>query len=647
MVALNQQVNKSYYINKKSLSSRRKTIIIGIIWIFVLMISIITFVSPNNKKEIPYKNIGLVINGIVVDTTSSPKIINSDPLIEYSDIKKYINSDILFDLEDNMLILTTKEKVARIKVGETSGLINNKPLVLKNKIISDNSKIYIPIGEFEELYNINVNYYKENNAVVIDTDKIIYNCGISVSDKVKVRKKIDNKSEVITRLKKNEQFQIVEVDEVAYKILTNGNQSGYINKEDVAIIDSLIKIGKAKNNRSVVRENNSIKEPIFKKLVQGESVKIFAQIDDWYKVRTNDGIIGFIKKSQINEIEEVKSASRVEEKPIWKPVSGKINLVWEQIENSTPPMHNVDRVDGLDVVCPTWFEVIRSDGTLKNKADSSYVRWARGNGYKVWGLVSNGVSTNSTKMTNEFLNSAFAREKAINELIKCANTYNLDGLNVDFEHFEVKDKDMYTQFIRELAPLCKDKGLVLSIDVTVIVDSPNSLCFDRKALSEISDYVIAMTYDQHWATSPISGSVAQYSWVEENIKLLLNEIPKEKFIMGIPFYSRQWKEIANQKPISASISMANSKNIIRQYGAKVVWDDKSGQDYAEFTIDKIKYRIWIEDAKSINLKSSLALKYDLSGVASWRRGYETYDIWNVLNKNTKEFNDYENWKNQK
>ena len=45
--------------------------------------------------------------------------------------------------------------------------------------------------------------------------------------------------------------------------------------------------------------------------------------------------------------------------------------------------------------------------------------------------------------------------------------------------------------------------------------------------------------------------------------------------------------------------------------------------------------IWLEDAQSIAAKTSLATKYDIAGVASWRKGFETPNIWSVINENLK------------
>ena len=58
----------------------------------------------------------------------------------------------------------------------------------------------------------------------------------------------------------------------------------------------------------------------------------------------------------------------------------------------------------------------------------------------------------------------------------------------------------------------------------------------------MADYVIIMGYDEHYATSPEAGSVASIGWVREGIENTLEEVPAEKVINAVPFYTRLWEE---------------------------------------------------------------------------------------------------------
>jgi len=313
----------------------------------------------------------------------------------------------------------------------------------------------------------------------------------------------------------------------------------------------------------------------------------------------------------------------------------KINLTWHYIWKDTPDMSNVKKIEGLNVVSPTWFTLANEKGDLEERGSLSYSNWAHKNGYKVWALVDNQFNSD---LTNGLLGNASAKAKFIDSLISNAKKYKLDGLNIDFENMYIKDKNAFTQFIKELSKQTKANNLVLSVDVSIIAVNSNwSESFDRAALSEYVDYVALMTYDQHWGGSPVSGSVAQLSWVEQSLKRVLAEVPHEKLLLGVPFYTRLWKEeyvSGSSKPVvtSKAISMEEAEKTVAENKAAKIWDPASGQYYAEYKKGNVTYKIWLEDEKSMKLKAELVNKYRLAGIASWKYGLEKPVIWDVIAK---------------
>jgi spore germination protein YaaH len=313
----------------------------------------------------------------------------------------------------------------------------------------------------------------------------------------------------------------------------------------------------------------------------------------------------------------------------------KVNLTWHYIGKDSPDMSGEKKVDGLNVVSPTWFSLANEKGDLEDRGSLSYIRWAHNNGYKVWALIDNKFDST---LANKLLNNEIGRAKLIGNLISAAKQYKLDGINVDFENMYIKDKDAFTQFMKELSKQTKANGLVLSVDVSIIAVNSNwSESFDRAALSKAVDYVALMAYDQHWGGSQVSGSVAQLSWVEQSLKRVLMEVPKEKLLLGVPFYTRLWKEEylnGSSKPAvsSKAISMEEAERIVAENKAEKTWDAVSGQYYATYKKDNATYKIWLEDERSIKLKAELVNKYRLAGIASWKYGLEKPTIWNVIAK---------------
>ncbi|MTI47406.1 glycosyl hydrolase family 18 protein [Sporosalibacterium faouarense] len=371
------------------------------------------------------------------------------------------------------------------------------------------------------------------------------------------------------------------------------------------------------------------------KLEKGDNMTIYEEGDKWLKVRTNKGYIGYVlkKKVEIKEQEYNINSQLNVVRGDWNPQE-KISLVWNHISKYSPNLSVEGTIEGLDVISPTWFSVVNSDGFVINNGDIKYARDAHDKGYKVWGLINNSFDKD---LTRELLASEEAQKKVIDQVLIYSSLYNLDGINIDFENVYYEDKDRLTNFVDNLTEALKKQNLIVSIDTTVPSSSPTwSKFYDRESLSEIVDYCVVMTYDEHWAASPKSGSVASIDWVDWSIRRTLEYIPKEKLLMGIPFYTREWEETKIEdgkvKVKSKALSMGTVKERIEEYNSEVVWLDDTGQYYTEYEKEGKRYRIWIENSESIKLKANLVHKYDLAGAASWRKGFEEGDVWEVLNK---------------
>ena len=265
---------------------------------------------------------------------------------------------------------------------------------------------------------------------------------------------------------------------------------------------------------------------------------------------------------------------------------------------------------------------------MASKADWKYVQDAHDKGYKVWALVSNSFNPDMTKV---FLTDESAQDRTVRQLLMYTALYDLDGINIDFENVYDDDRDRLTAFVARLADKLKEQRVVVSIDATVPSGVPMwSNCYDRAALANLVDYYMVMTYDEHWRTSPVAGSVASIGWVERGIVNTMQYVPKEKLLMGVPFYTREWRESDSGRVRSSTMWMADVENRVAQYGLTPQWMEDVGQHYIEYGDGNYRYRVWIEDAKSLELKADLVKKYELAGVAAWRKGFEKPGIWDAV-----------------
>jgi spore germination protein YaaH len=234
-------------------------------------------------------------------------------------------------------------------------------------------------------------------------------------------------------------------------------------------------------------------------------------------------------------------------------------------------------------------------------------------------------------MTRGFLSDESAQDRAVRQLLMYTALYDIDGVNIDFENVYDDDADRLTGFVARLADKLKEQRVIVSIDTTVPSGVPMwSNCYDRAALAKIVDYYMVMTYDEHWRTSPVAGSVASIGWVDRGIAKTLQYVPKEKLLMGVPFYTREWKESDYGRVRSSTMWMTDVDDRVARYGLTPRWLDEVGQHYIEYNMDGYRNRVWIEDARSLALKVDMVGKYDLAGVAAWRKGFEKPGIWDVI-----------------
>lgn len=375
-----------------------------------------------------------------------------------------------------------------------------------------------------------------------------------------------------------------------------------------------------------LKEDSGRKSPIIKKLPQGEKLYVYGEKGKYYRVRMPEGYAGFVLKASVDDKFEkfiLKSATKNLSK-------SPINLTWDYTyaEHSDAKVEQIKPINGLDVIIPTWFSIRNGKGDMIDRGNLNYIKKYNDLGIKVWAYLDNSFDPD---ITHEALSNENTRKKIIDKTLELCKKYNMKGINIDFEHQRIEDRDNITAFVKEFRESAGE-DFILTVDVTPQISSDvTKEPYDRKALAEICDYIVVMSYDQHWGSSEVAGSVAQYKWVEGSINVLFRNIPNKKMILGVPLYTRLWKE-TNGKVTSKTISMPEVANIIASKGLHPTWDQDSQQNYLEYQENGSIYKIWIEDANSIEKKVSLVNKYNLAGVGSWRLGFESQNIWDVISK---------------
>lgn len=559
--------------------------IIPLIGVFIFIIALVgVLVGENIKKHTPSKkhiseaeikemfgvddeNMPVVLNDVLAEGKAYE--IDGQTYLGYSFVKEKLNKKFYWDNNENYLIYTTPTEIIKAELGTNEYFVNKAKKQTDYQIVKTNG---------DQVY-VNLEFVKQFTAMettVLDSPKRV--CIISNYGK---------KIKSVTATKSGQIRQGTSIkDKIVYDV----------NKEDTMI---------------VVKQDEN-------------------QDEDWLKVSVNGGYTGYIKKSILSEEQELVRKTDFK-KPEYDSISkdGTICMAWHMVTSEAANATIFDvtaNAKGLNVISPTWFRICDDDGNISSIADSLYVQRAHQMGIDVWAMVDD--QSPDSNDANVFPYTS-KRENLENQLVAAAIEYGLDGINIDFEHIKSDFADDYIQFIRELSVKCRINGIVLSIDTYANASMYDY--FNCEEQGELADYIVIMSYDEHYSGSKEAGSVASLSWVKEGIEGMLEKVPSEKIVNGMPFYTRIWEE-KDGKLSSRALGMEDSWNEMNLNNAETIWVEDFGQTYAEYERDGATYRSWLEDAKSTEERMKLIGEYGLAGVSCWRLGFETADVWNTIVK---------------
>lgn len=532
-----------------------------------------------------------------------------------------------------IVVLIMAKNFSKEKVSDTTSLIiNNRDVTsgLRHDIKMEDGIIYMSMNDIKNYFDKYIYIEEEKDEIVTTYDDKIASIGFE-SNKMTVNGSVKKTNARAISDGEIYYLPISEMLEVYNVELTN------IEKTNTITLDSLDR----EQVKATIKAKTSVKSQgkflsrLIDKAEKGSEVIVIGETEgkSWVKVRTENGKIGYVKTSKLENITTVR-----EEVVQEKQVTGKVNMFWDYFSQWVQaPNRAGQTIEGVNVVSPSFFYLDEDSGALRENvgdAGKAYIDWAHSNGYKVWPMISNSELSNEKdgiKILSNILNSYTKRQELIQSIVEKCAQYDIDGINIDFENIYQEDKEEFSRFIIELMPRMQEMGIVLSVDVTAPDGAPNwSLCYDRNVIGHVADYLVFMAYDQYGTSSTEPGTTAGLNWVETSLKKIIeyDEVDTEKIILGMPFYTRQWTIASDGKIKSRSVvTMMNTKiptNVEKQ------WDDTLKQYYIEYKSGKDTIKMWIEDGDSIKEKVSLVTKYNLGGTSCWRKDMETSNVWTII-----------------
>ena len=490
--------------------------------------------------------------------------------LDLNTIQQYLNQTLYYDAKEKILTVTTPTEIIQVYANESQYYSNKTKVTSQAPVVREmDGDTYISVEFVAQYSDFQYAYHKAPNRLLLWNEWIDVLC-YDVKKDTALRVKADIKSEILEDLTKAEKLYYVDAN--------------------------------------------------------GEEGRKFV------KVMTEDGLFGFVKKSDLTDSYYITLTSNYVE-PEYTHITRdeKIVLGWHVVTNVQANQYLESMVADnkvLTVISPTWFRLTGIDGSISSLASSDYVTKAHALGLEVWGLIDN---FDPQVSSYEVLSSTTSRERLVNALIAEAIKYDLDGLNIDFENLTLETGVHYVQFLKELSVKCRMNGIVLSVDN--YVPSSYSAYYDLKTQGKIVDYVIIMAYDEHYGGSEKAGSVASIGYVEKAIADTCEMVPNAQIIMGMPFYTRLWQEKTENGEVKVSSetkSMYAAEAELSRNGVTATWDETTKQYYAEYELGGSVYKIWLEEEDSLREKLNRIDKANLAGTALWRLELEKDEVWDVI-----------------
>ena len=495
-------------------------------------------------------------------------------------LHEYVDPFLFWDERAGVFFASTRYEMLEFTPHVPRFLINEFPHQLDTPIRLINGAVYLPADLIHQLYQINIEYFAEYNMVVVTSAA-----------------EAQTTAEVVV-------------------------------------------------NHAYVRYNNNRGSAVTAALERGDRLTVFpdyGEIDGFVRVRIANGLLGYILRSDLgtfsntvptfNRTPLLQSGwvNNLEHHPPNWPEGVGINMVWDVTysQDGNAARMNLPLGHGLTVVSPTWFRINEDATFFSTIASQAYVNWAHEQGVMVWPKV---FDVNSQRV-QAFLTNREARRTAINQLLHYVDILGLDGINIDFEHLNPPDGPYKIQFLRELALPLRERGVVLS--AAVLIPLPGTMFYRRDLIALTVDFVQVMTYDEHWATSPIAGPNASLPWVQWSVENILREVPARQLILGLPFYNRVWRIVQSDGSVTQrALGMNYARNFFEERDVVWAWDSEIASYFGEVAAVEdgvsIVYRVWLEDERSIRAKMQIFVQHNLAGVAGWQRGLESLEAWNVI-----------------
>ncbi len=288
-----------------------------------------------------------------------------------------------------------------------------------------------------------------------------------------------------------------------------------------------------------------------------------------------------------------------------------------------------------------------SNGSLKNPDAwpwDDVINAAHAKGTKVIMTVTNfGGSEKAPDVAHALLTNSNAKNVLFNNIKTTITTYQLDGVNIDFEAMNKADRGaLLNTFMHDLTDFIHTQlpGKEVSFDGPAV----NWGGWDLDGLAQSVDYIFIMAYDYNGSWSNNTGAVAPLTnpngghCLQRDLSgsygVPLSKYP-QKLILGVPYYGKHWKTATGNagSVVTSYVGSTFYRSTVvdaANHGG-FIWDNASQTPWYKWQSGSWN-QVWCDNEKSLGKKYDFALSENIGGIGIWALNYDgtRTELWNLI-----------------
>lgn len=214
------------------------------------------------------------------------------------------------------------------------------------------------------------------------------------------------------------------------------------------------------------------------------------------------------------------------------------------------------------------------------------------------------------------LSNAARRATVINSLVNAVKTQGWDGVAVDLESLQARDRDGLTAFVTGLRKALPT-GKTISIAVTCFTNEADFEAngYNLWALGQQVTRIVLMAYDLHGFGDSGPGPIGPLAWQSSGLDVVLGEMngQNDKVILGEAGYGYRWYTDWSSGHMD-QVSDSQARSLA---GSRATWDATSHEWHATLSDGSV---LWWADAKSLADRQALVTDRGIHGLAVWDLG---------------------------